>query len=69
MVEDHIVKNIASINSGKLTVDRLDDESLIEVREASLKFGRKIKACWISNAEVSNQIKRKYAQIKGVKIS
>jgi hypothetical protein len=69
MVEDHILKNIANINSGKLTIDKLDDESLVEVREASVKFGRKTKACWINDAEVSNQIKRRYAQVKGIKIS
>ena len=69
MVEAHIVKNIASINDGTLSVDRLDDQAIIEIREASVNFGRKLKSCWIKDASVSNKIKQKYATIKGIKVS
>jgi hypothetical protein len=69
LVEPHIVENIANINNGSLSVDRLDNEDVVEIREASLKYGRidgKRTACWIANKDVSNAIKTRYAQIKNV---
>jgi hypothetical protein len=69
MVEEHILTNIDSINKGLLKVDDLDNESLIEIREASVAHGRKNKACWIKDVNVSNAIKLKYAHVKGVKVS
>ena len=71
LVESHIVENIANINNGSLSVDRLGNEDVVEIREASLKYGRidgKRTACWIQKAEVSNAIKQRYAQIKSVKV-
>lgn len=71
LVESHILENIANLNSGDISVSDLDDESLIEIREASLKHGRvdgKRTACWIQNVEVSNAIKLRYATIKNLAV-
>lgn len=69
MVDEHILINITNLNKGLLLVDDLDDASLIEIRETSVKFGRKNKACWIVDANVSNAIKLKYARVTGKKVS
>jgi hypothetical protein len=71
LVESHIIENIANLNKGHISVSDLDDETLIEIREASVKYGRfegKRTACWISDADVSNTIKLRYASIKNLAV-
>lgn len=66
-VSAHIIANIAKINNGTVTIDRLDDEEVMAIREASLNFGKFNKACWITDKNVSNALKDRYALITKIK--
>lgn len=68
---EHAVENIKNLNNGTLSLESLDDEDIIDIREASLKHGRvngKKTDCWINNPEISNAIKFRYAKIKGITV-
>lgn len=71
MVDSHILENIANINNGSLDIKDIDDDSLIEIRETSVKHGwdkeaKKPTAAWIADANKSNEIKARYNAIKGL---
>lgn len=72
-VDENILNNIANMNAGYLEVEGLSDESIVAIREASLKYGRHNKACWIKNKDVSNKLKELYplakAKTTGIKAS
>lgn len=72
-VDESIIANIANINAGYLKVEGLSDESIVAIREASLKYGKHNKACWIDNKDVSNKLKELYplalAKTTGTKVS
>ena len=69
-VESHILENIANINNGSLDIADIDDETLVEIRLASMNHGwdkeaKKPTLAWIHGAEKSNAIKARYQAITG----
>lgn len=65
-VDEYTKFIIGQINAGFKKVEELDDDTVVKVREASVQFGKKLPGFWIVNKEVSNYIKSRAAQAKGV---
>lgn len=68
-VDSEVLELISQINNGDWDVNDLTDEEVIVVRETTLKFWKKSKACRINDAAWSNQLKLKYAEVKGIKVA